>query len=110
MLYGQRTGRATMRVKDFHSRDKNGSRLYRTYRGESVPVLDLPAGVTTIQRRRDDHVWNAGVFVEPRLVTDMLLILASGRSTFLSLYEKKADRERWITSVSLQTADPAVED
>jgi len=109
-LYGERTGRTTMRVKDVHSRDKNGSRLYRTYRGESVPVLDLPTGVTTIQRRRDDHVWNACIFVEPRLVTDMLVILAAGRSTFLSLYEKMADRERWITSVSLQTADPAVDD
>jgi hypothetical protein len=75
-----------------------------------VPVLDLPTGVTTIQRRRDDYVWNAWVFAEPRLVTDMLVILASGRSTFLSLYEKMVNRERWITSVSLQTADPALED
>jgi hypothetical protein len=109
-LYGQRTGRTTLRVKDVHSRDKDGSRLYRTYRGESAPELDLPTGVTTIQRRRDDHVWSAWVFVEPRLVTDMLITLTSGRSTFLSLYEKRVDRERWVTSVSLQTADPAVEE
>jgi hypothetical protein len=50
------------------------------------------------------------VFIEPRLVTDMLMILTSGRKTFLLLYEKKANRERWLTGISLQTTDPAVED
>jgi hypothetical protein len=72
-------------------------------------VLDFPTGLTTIEHRRGDHVWAAWVFVDPRLVTDMLMILISGRSTYLSLYEKKADRRRWITDVSLQTSDPAAE-
>jgi len=43
-------------------------------------------------------------------VTDMLLVLATGRPTYLLLYEKKADRRRWVTDVTLQANDPAVED
>jgi hypothetical protein len=51
----------------------------------------------------------AWVFLDPRLVTDMLMILVSGRATYLSLHEKRADRRRWLTDVSLQTADPSAE-
>jgi len=44
------------------------------------------------------------------LVSDMLLVLATGRQTYLSLYEKKADRRRWVTDVTVQTSDPAAEE
>jgi hypothetical protein len=84
--------------------------MYRITRGLRVPVLNLPPGVTTIDRRRSDNVWAAAVFVEPRLVTDMLLILAGSRQTYLSLYEKKADRRRWVTNVTLQSSDPTAEE
>jgi len=60
-LYGQKTGRTSLQVKDIHVRDKNHARQYRTYRDEMVPVLDLPAGLTTIQRRRDDRLWNTWI-------------------------------------------------
>jgi hypothetical protein len=109
-LHGQKTTRQNLQVKDIHARDKNDHHLYRTYRGGKVPVLVMPTGIATIERRRSDHVWAAWVFVQPRLVTDMLMILVSGRATFVSLYEKKADRRRSITDISLQTADPSAED
>jgi hypothetical protein len=46
-IYGQRASRRRLRIDDIHSRDKTGTRVYRDYRGERVPVLDLPSGVTT---------------------------------------------------------------
>ncbi len=109
-VYGHRSPREGIRVKDVHARDKNERDMYRITRGLRVPVLNLPPGVATIERRRSDNFWAAGVFVEPRLVTDMLLVLAPGRQTYLSLYEKKADRRQWVTDVTLQTSDPAAEE
>jgi hypothetical protein len=109
-VYGERASRWPLRIKDIHARDKNESHMYRIVRGQQVPVLNIPKGVTTIERRRSDNVWAAWVFVEPRLVTDMLLVLAAGRQTYLSLYVKKADRRRWVTDMTLQTGDPATED
>jgi hypothetical protein len=109
-VYSRRSDRETLRVKDVHSREKNVSRIYRMYRGDRVPVLDLPHGVTTICHRRADRLWTSSIFVEPRLVTDMLTQLMSPhRTLFISFYEVKAERERWLTSLSLQTIDPAVE-
>lgn len=108
-VYGYRLHRESLHVKDVHARDKTGRDMYRITRGLRVPVLNLPPGVATIERRRSDHVWAAALFVEPRSVTDMLLVLATGRQTYLSLYEKKADRRRWVTDVTLQTSDPAME-
>ena len=52
----------------------------------------------------------AWVFVEPRFVTDILIVLASCQATFLSLYEKNVDRRRWLTNIDLQTSDPSAED
>src|ERR1022692_2772581 len=80
-LLGERASRSPLRIKDIHARDKNESHMYRIVRGQQVPVLNIPKGVTTIERRRSDNVWAAWVFVEPRLVTDMLLVLAAGRQT-----------------------------
>jgi hypothetical protein len=110
-LHGQKTPRYDLQVKDIHARDKDNRHLYRTYRGGRIPVLDMPAGIATIERRRSDrNIWAAWVFVEPRLVTNILMILTSGRATFLSLYERKADRRRWLTNIDLQTTDPSAED
>jgi hypothetical protein len=109
-LYGERASRSTLRIKDIHARDKDESHMYRIVRGLHVPVLNLPTGVTTIERRRSENIWAAWVFVEPRSVTDMLLVLATGRQTHLSLYEKKVDRRRWLTDVTLQTSDPVAEE
>jgi hypothetical protein len=109
-VYGERTTRSPLRIKDIQARDKNEGRMYRTVRGHHVPVLNLPTGVTTIERRRSDNVRATAVFVESGLVTDMLLVLATGRPTYLSLYEKKADRRRWLRDVTLQTNDPAAEE
>jgi len=110
-VYSRRSDRETLRVKDVHSREKDGSRIYRIYRGDRVPVLDLPHGVTTIYRHRDEQLWTSSIFVEPRLVTDMLMQLTSSdRSLYLSLYEVKADREHWLTRISLRNIDPTIED
>ena len=51
-IFGQRASWPRLRVKDIHARDNNDIRLYRTRRGISSPVLNLPPGVCTIERRR----------------------------------------------------------
>ena len=42
-------------------------------------------------------------------MTDMLVILAAGRQTYLALYETKADRRRWLKNLTLQMSDPTKE-
>jgi hypothetical protein len=103
-------GDFNLTLRDVQKRDAHGVPVYRTYRGERLPIYQPPPGIAFIERRRGEAIWDLGVFVAPRLVSDMLVLLAQPhRPLFLSLHEKKLGRQRWIESIGLQTTDPAEE-
>jgi hypothetical protein len=98
-----------LRLKDIQARDEHHVPVYRQYRGNHFPVYEPPPGLSTIERRRADGTWQAFLFVEPTLATDMLILLGQNRQLYLSIHELKADRRRWLRSISLQSSNPADE-
>jgi hypothetical protein len=108
-VHEETPSKTALRVKDTHARDKNNELQYQTRQGAHYPVYNLPQGLAVLELRRGDDVWTAKVPVEPKLVTQMLILLGQGRPTYLSIHEKKVGRYRWIRHISLQTTDPAKE-
>jgi hypothetical protein len=102
-------GDFSLTLRDVQKRDEHGAPVYRSYHGEPLPVYQPPSGIALIERRRGTAIWDLWVAVAPRLVSDMLVLLAQSRPLFLSLHERKTGRQRWIESIGLQTTDPAEE-
>lgn len=88
------------------TRDEQGLPRYRAYRGGSLPVYDAPPGMGLLQKVRGERCWTGWINALPRLVSDMLLLLGTGRELYIALHERKRGRERWVQSLSLQTTDP----
>jgi hypothetical protein len=101
--------KAGYRAKDIHRRDANNAPLYRKNRGELYAVYDLPVGLGLIEKRRGDDVWAGWVFVQPRIITNVLILLGQNQRAYLSISERRIERHRWIWHVSVQTSDPAGE-
>ena len=108
-IHTENASKTGLRVKDLHKMDANNAPLYRKNRGGLYPVYDLPAGLGMIERRRSDDVWGGWVFVESKVVTNMLIMLGQNQPSYLSINERKIERHRWIWHISLQTSDPAAE-
>lgn len=96
-------------VKDIQARDEYGSMAYRKYRGELIPVYDMPPGLGLINKVRGEPAWSGWAFLPPRAVSDMLALVGRQRQLFMQIQERKRNRARWVYSMSLQTADPAAE-
>jgi hypothetical protein len=105
----ENASRVAQRVKDIHTRDATNAPQYRKHRGELYPVYDLPAGLGLIEQRRGENIWAGWVFAEPKVVTDMLILLGQNQPSYLSINERKIERHRWIWHMSVQTDDPAAE-
>jgi hypothetical protein len=97
-------------LKDIQEQDDRYAPVFRQHRGAQVPVYRQIPGIATIARRRDTGAWHAWIGVDPRLVTDMLMILGRSAAVYLAIYESMVDRQRWIATLSLQTRDPTTEE
>lgn len=97
--------RVNLTLGDIQSQNKHGSPTYRQYRGRTIPVVDPVPGIALLDRNKQG-TWTAWINVLPRLVSDMLVILNTNRSTWVSLHETKAGRTRWIRDISIQTTNP----
>jgi hypothetical protein len=100
--------RVNLTLGDIQARNKHGTPMYREYRGRTIPVVEPVSGISLLNRNREG-VWTTYINVVPRLVSDMLAILNTGRPTWVSLHEVKTGRVRWIRDISIQTTDPAEE-
>lgn len=110
-IYGteSRSHRLNAKLKDIQARDKYGSPQYRKYRGNQIPIYQPPNGLGLVDKVRGEKRWTAWLFVAPRFVNDLLVLLSQQRSLFLSLHERKIDRSRWVQDMTLQTSDPTEE-
>lgn len=99
----------SLKLRDVQARSEYNSPLYREYRGGSIPVVGPIPSFGFVDKNRASGRRTAWLNVAPRLVSDMLTLLAAQRTTFVSLYERKEERTRWIRRVELQTTDPAEE-
>jgi hypothetical protein len=101
--------RVNLKLREMQERDEHRVPKYREYRGQPLPVYRPVPGIATMSRTGKQSPWTAWINLAPRLVSDMLVMFGSGMRLYLSVYECKRGRERWIRSLSLQTTDPANE-
>jgi hypothetical protein len=101
--------RLNLELKDVQERDEHGSPKYRQYRGKEIPVYLAPKGLGLLDKIRGEPHWRAWLFVSPRLVADVVMLLGQQKDLFLAVHEPKLERSRWVQGVSLQTNDPAEE-
>lgn len=97
------------KLKDVQLVDEHHVPKYREYRGKRIPVYAPPKGIATLDKVHGAPRWHGAVFVSPRFITDLLILLGHTRKLFMAIHERKIERQRWIQSVSLQTTDPAEE-
>jgi hypothetical protein len=96
-------------LRDVQVRNDYNSPQYRDYRGRRIPIVNPIPGFTILTRDRGDGTWMSSINLAPRLVSDMLALLGTGRTVYLALHECKERRARWIRRFGLQTIDPAEE-
>jgi hypothetical protein len=109
-IHGDESPSMETRIKDIQERDEKYSPIYRQERGKRVPVYRQIPGIAVLDRRRDGGIWHVWVGVNPRLVTDMLILLGRTQPLYIAIDETKADRRRWVQGLALQTTDPSKEE
>ncbi len=102
-----RRGDAVLTMRDVQKRDKEDLPVYRTRRGVAEPVYVCPNGFAVLDRAREPRSWRCYFRAEQHLVSDWLSLLAHDRPLFIAIHEYKAERKRWVRSISLQTDDPS---
>lgn len=96
-------------LKDVQAVDRVGVRQTRKYRGKDIAVYRPPKGLGLLSKTRGEPLWTGAIFVQPRYVTDLLVLLGQGQELFMAIDETKKERQHWIDDFSLQTTDPAEE-
>jgi hypothetical protein len=99
--------RVSPTLKQLQDRDEFQAPKYRDYRGGSIPVYRKIPGLGLVDKARGEPQWYGWANVSARLVSDMLVLLNSGRPLYLAIEERREGRTRWIDGVGLHTTDPA---
>ena len=99
----------SLRIKDLHASDANGAPRYAKRRGRLEPVRAEPPPVARLRKTRGQSAWEINMRTEPQMITHGLLILATGKPVYLTIDERRVNRQREVRSLGLQTTDPAEE-
>lgn len=94
------------KLKDIHVVDEHRVRKYRKYRDRQIPIYAPPKGMGMLEKERGEPAWHGAIWVQPRYVNDLLVLLKHERQLFVSISERKIERQRWIRGVSVQTSHP----
>jgi hypothetical protein len=65
--------------------------------------------VAWLNKIRGENAWSTYTWVAPQMITHGLMILASGKPVYLSIYERRVSRKREVRGLAIQTTDPAEE-
>lgn len=98
-----------LKIKDLQERDKNGVPQYRKLRNTSYPVYREPPALAFLDKVRGENRWTLWAWVAQPMITDCLMLLSGGKQIYVSLREKKENRQRQIRALSIQTTNPADE-
>jgi hypothetical protein len=99
----------SLRIKDLHASDANGSPRYAKRRGVLEPVYVEPPPVARMRKIRGENAWEVYMRAEPQMITHGLLILAVYKLVYLTIHERRVSRKREVRSLGLQTTYPAEE-
>jgi len=103
---GSSSGSVNRTLKSMQERDEHDAPKYRTYRGQTVPVYRVPRGLAMMNKQRGEPRWTVWIPALPRFVSDVLLLLGQNRQLYITLYERRFARQRWLQYLSIQTDDP----
>ena len=103
---GSSSGSVNRTLKSMQERDEDNALKHRTYRGRTVPVYREPQGLAVINKQRGEPRWTVWVPALPRFVSDVLILLGQDRQVYITLYERKIARRRWLQYLTIQTDDP----
>jgi hypothetical protein len=109
VIYGERAEREQPKLKDIHVRDGHEVPVYRSYRGQQIPVYKPPPGIAVLKKQRGRPEWSLAVWVLPQVSSDMLTLLTAPRPLWVHIHERRVERQRWMLGLTLQTRDPANE-
>lgn len=101
--------RFLLTLDDCHAKDKDGRDIYKTAKGERVPVYEIPDSIGCISKVRGHKYWHGAVWVLPSAVTDMMTVLPHRKPLYLEIYRIKSERSHLIRSISLRTENPIEE-
>lgn len=94
-------------VKDCHAIDDKWQRVYRTVKGQQVPVYNIPKGlVGSLDRRRGEKAWNGWANLTPQAVSDMMLLLSRMDPLYIQVHRYKENKLYYMNGFTLQTAHP----
>ena len=97
------------KLGDYQRYDKDGREVFKKRRGIERPVYDLPEGVCVLNKVRGEPRWDTYLWAPASFVTHWLTLLTTTSPLYLALHEIKKNRQRWINSLSLDTAEPLEE-
>lgn len=94
-------------LDDFHKRDEYGRRLYRTYRGEEIPILSPPPkGVGTYDKVRGEPAWEAHLWMGRDFVRDVMAMMAIKERLYVYMDTYTENRTHWIRSLTVTSINP----
>jgi hypothetical protein len=108
-LIGQElhAGRLSATLDDFHKRDKYGSRIYKTYRGEDFPVMTPPPkGVGTYEKVRGESKWQANLWMGKEFVRDIMKMMTIKEQLYIYMNKYTEERIHWISEFSVTSKNP----
>lgn len=107
-IYGNRNSATDFDVTlaDYHVEDDEGSKKYRKRKGVEIPVYDIPKGLAALTKFRGERRWRSALWLAPDIVSDMLVLLSSGKEVNAAVHIKHDNRTLWILGFELQTENP----
>jgi len=90
-------------LKDYEVKDETGRSKYKKSTHGTFPTYSPPSIIGTVEKVRGEKRWKAFAWVPPALLSDMLIMLTNHSPMYVSICEIKKNRNRLITSISVNT-------
>ncbi len=95
-----------LKLKDLMQLDRNGAPVYKKYKDRIRPVYKEPIGLALVDKVRGENKWLVYLQVDRQMISDSLVLASYNRQLYLSVHEKKSNRQRWVRNFSLGTTNP----
>ncbi|SFK53900.1 hypothetical protein [Methylophaga sulfidovorans] len=97
----------TATLDDFHKRDEFGSRMYRKYKEDNVPILSPPPkGVGTYRKVRGKPAWEADLWMGKEFVRDIMAMMNIKEQLYIYMETYTENRIHWIRALTVTSKNP----
>lgn len=100
-------GQLSVTLDGFHKRDEYGSRIYRKYRGEQIPVMSPPPkGVGSYEKIRGELAWQAHMWMGREFVRDVMAMMGIKDQLYIYINTYTENRTHWIRELKVTSKNP----